>query len=420
MPDNSTLVSLFTDASYNHNTQRGGWGAWARGSKGRVYNGGPFFHECSDPAEAELLAIAEGLKMCIRGGLIMYGYGILIQTDNMRVAHMMPIWSPARNTTATQSRRSKIPQPRNEYEREAMYYIHDIEKKYGLRIMGRWIKGHNHKKAQTKRSWINELVDKLAGKGRKLADKKYYNQNLIVDNLLYKPDRKDAAKTIRDDSDDDIQSTNQLVSTPRSTKEQQVDAAWEAKTGQDDIDQHAKAIDSRQSEPFQPDMLVVDFEKMTINGRTITGRIPHALEIQNPPTKSNSNSVKGSIRETITEYPKTGEWFQVDGELYKWVPYKLKAQTIYGDGKFQKAFTHEKNDYFKWKNGSPPPGRPYILSTTGRAGVIQPKPLEEIDYSQIELRVLAHMSDNEKEEYLKLHDQTHPDYVPWLETTGEE
>ena len=251
--DNSKLVSLFTDASYNPNTERGGWGAWARGANGRVYNGGCWHRPMENgAAEAELLAIIEGLRMCIRAGLVKNGFAVLIQTDNMRAAHMMPFWSPARDTPPQMSKRGRIPQPANQYERDALYTLRQMQEEYQLRIMGRWIKGHNHKKAQTKRSWINELTDKLAGIARKQADKKYYDNHLIVNTRLYAPDKTDSKKA----------SQLSIPSNKSDDKNSQIEAAYKQREAE------------RQLESFQPDIFTVDFTKVGIRNQKMVASNP--------------------------------------------------------------------------------------------------------------------------------------------------
>ncbi len=164
---NNYLISLFTDASYNDKVLRGGWGAWARSTEGRVFNGGGMYRDVQDSSEAEYVAALEGIIMVVDSPLIQQGASILLQTDNHRVASMMPIWSPSKDTSDVSYPAKSS--PRNMNEENVFREIKHLAERWNLHILGRHIKGHTSSKKAT-RNYVNNLCDKMANQGRKRAE----------------------------------------------------------------------------------------------------------------------------------------------------------------------------------------------------------------------------------------------------------
>lgn len=61
----------------------------------------------------------------------------------------------------------------------------------------------------------------------------------------------------------------------------------------------------------------------------------------------------------MDDFPKTGQKFHANGQVYKWVPYHKSVRDIYGAGRFQRMVwsgPKEDGDFFKWKNDDPTDG----------------------------------------------------------------
>lgn len=197
-----TLISLFTDASFDHKRHTAGWGAWARHDAKRVYNGGGVNHTVKDATEAEMIAMWEGINMLRR--CLMFSDDVqddvIIQIDNMRVATCLPWWWPHdRPKGVGPSASHKRPAPRTYHERRIMEALtkFNLEHPY-VRLIGRHVKGHNRRgmREGEKRSVVNDIVDRLASRGRQMAQRQKETRGFPTDEevalfplLLYPQDR---------------------------------------------------------------------------------------------------------------------------------------------------------------------------------------------------------------------------------------
>jgi len=160
------LVSLFTDASVNHQKQSGGWGAWARSERGKVWDGGMITHHLTSSNEAEAIAVLRGAALAHHVGILMPGDTVIVQLDNQHVCRSLN-WSWEKGSPMMPQIRPDY--SRTEHEISTLDAITEFELRHNIQIASRWIKGHTN--GETPRTYVNNACDSLANKGRKMAEK---------------------------------------------------------------------------------------------------------------------------------------------------------------------------------------------------------------------------------------------------------
>lgn len=182
VPASGDLITLFADASYSDFKNRGGWGAWAKDSTTRVYNGGGLFAEMRDSTTAEILGIWEGLEMCYRNRMVGPACTILVQCDNLHAVNFMP----ATHLKGKPRRYHSPRTPRNILEHQVRVKIDRLMQVTQCQIYGRHVPGH--KNDPSARTWVNNLCDKLASKGRKMAEAHAIDPGMRMGKFIYQSD----------------------------------------------------------------------------------------------------------------------------------------------------------------------------------------------------------------------------------------
>jgi ribonuclease HI len=75
------LVTILTDASWCPDTGAAGYGYWIASGRGKR-PGGNTMRRASNPTHAEMMAIANGLTLAVKAGLVERGDDVLVQTDS--------------------------------------------------------------------------------------------------------------------------------------------------------------------------------------------------------------------------------------------------------------------------------------------------------------------------------------------------
>ncbi|MDP9155328.1 MAG: hypothetical protein M3O74_13870 [Pseudomonadota bacterium] len=75
------LVSVFADASYDHETRAGGFGCWSKSERGRHSGGGPFKSLARNSGIAEMMACLNAVHLAFVHKVAFPGDSILVQSD---------------------------------------------------------------------------------------------------------------------------------------------------------------------------------------------------------------------------------------------------------------------------------------------------------------------------------------------------
>ena len=142
----SDLLTVFTDASYCHETGAAGWAVWAkRDGRPTFFKAGSFRDKLSGPFEAELGAVANACAMLSRRQYLGGDHHVLIKTDCQEVIDRIGRFAQ-RN-------------PEGVYER---YYERIYKAKLSVRCLEiRHVKGHRGMSAGA-RFAVNERCDRAA------------------------------------------------------------------------------------------------------------------------------------------------------------------------------------------------------------------------------------------------------------------
>lgn len=141
-----TLISLFTDASFQHTTLIGGWGFWARKDNVRAWGKGKFKRPLVNSFEAEMCAIANSIVELERRQILLRDCHVLIQTDNQQAVNVFMKDHKCSSPIAV--------------EAKSLVINHAKHNQWSFTL--RWIKGHS---SGAPRQWANNFADKLAGEG---------------------------------------------------------------------------------------------------------------------------------------------------------------------------------------------------------------------------------------------------------------
>lgn len=137
------LTTLYTDASFHHETKNGGWAVWARSDRGRIVKSGPCPGYVDDSNDAELAAMFAGIYLI--GQNWSDTNRILICSDSQTALRwVLDNERSRRETTA---------------KLQKMIRKQCIE--HGFSITPRWVKGHSG--AGTTQAYLNAKCDEFAG-----------------------------------------------------------------------------------------------------------------------------------------------------------------------------------------------------------------------------------------------------------------
>lgn len=144
-------VTLYTDASSYHTSKAGAWGAVLVLPGAEHEASGPLKGDIRSSTAAEARSVANALHEFARLGLLASGDVVTIVCDNTAVVD--------RIHAGTRSKKHDI--------QEAINYARGIAERCGLKLRGRWVKGHQPKSAGGDAIY-NRRCDALAGAHSKL------------------------------------------------------------------------------------------------------------------------------------------------------------------------------------------------------------------------------------------------------------
>lgn len=147
------MVTLYTDGSYNHQNDSGGWAVWIESALGRLVHYGSCPRDlvsCSN--HAELFAIHMGLSLAVREwGEEIHGFRIRSDSEcALRHSRKGPLRSRVRDREMLRIRG----------------WIQDLYQKCGVQVLTEHVKGHQDPSLGYAFA-MNNVVDKMATRGRK-------------------------------------------------------------------------------------------------------------------------------------------------------------------------------------------------------------------------------------------------------------
>lgn len=142
-------VTIYTDASWFPEQNKGGWGFWAKSDKGRLTQHGelPKWVVCNNSAEmaAILIGIAEVLETWTNDV-----DGILVCTDSLTAIHYLKY------------RPDGVDELNRNDWLEIRKRLHGLLDTQRVKIKMRHVKGHQ--KSKTTQAWLNNKVDEFTRK----------------------------------------------------------------------------------------------------------------------------------------------------------------------------------------------------------------------------------------------------------------
>lgn len=165
-------VMIFTDASFSDQDGSAGWAAWVkRDGSASITKWGPIRAECPNPEVAETCAIANGLFLAYRDGLLRPGDIVMVQSDcAMALARVRTILPEARSNAIKDGHKVGVLKSRGRKPHPtlalALSSIKATVQNTPVSLQVRHVKGHSGK--DDGRSWVNRQVDKFAKQGRKM------------------------------------------------------------------------------------------------------------------------------------------------------------------------------------------------------------------------------------------------------------
>lgn len=163
-----TGVTLFADAAFDSKTGCAGWGAWIKGrSETSITAAGEFADLLASSIEAEIRALANGLHVAIKRGVVARGAVVMLQSDCITalawilygVANSQD--RPAEGGLPVEA--TKRPQTKAAHS-AGLRCIVDAAKAHDLIILTRHVRGHM---PGPNRQWVNRLCDAEAKKAKK-------------------------------------------------------------------------------------------------------------------------------------------------------------------------------------------------------------------------------------------------------------
>lgn len=159
------LTNVFADASFDHRLNKGGWGAVIKGdSHDWIEVSGPL-EDCPTSMEAELRALANGLQVAIKRGVVVNDSIVLLQSDCL--AALAIILGGVPGCRASQGPSDiELPVPRRPSKGVqnslAIAHIKTLVAGRSIRLLVRHNRGHAG--GNNGRSIISNRADRLAGK----------------------------------------------------------------------------------------------------------------------------------------------------------------------------------------------------------------------------------------------------------------
>lgn len=148
------ILTIYTDASYCHDTRVAGWGAWMRDSNKTYSCGGVFKCKFDSSNKAELYAIIEAIKHAHAIDWLKTASLIVIVTDSQYAKGVID--GTIVRGTETQA---------------LLRDIFGLMKVCSCRWKVNWVKGHSNNDGA--RSWVNQQCDRIARKHMQEARKQY-------------------------------------------------------------------------------------------------------------------------------------------------------------------------------------------------------------------------------------------------------
>jgi len=144
-------VTVYTDASYCHDTSVATWSFWARSSAGRIVQDGPCPRFVRDSNAAEMMAIYKATVVVLQKWHNQEIEGLLFNTDSLNAIHYLKYKSSVELNP--QNKKKEYMRIRQE-----LYVLLD---KVDCKIKFKHVKGHQ-RKGKNVRTWLNNTVDERA------------------------------------------------------------------------------------------------------------------------------------------------------------------------------------------------------------------------------------------------------------------
>lgn len=152
--DGRDVVTIFSDASFCHANQVGGWGFWMRTDTVVRRGGGPLFDVVSS-TQAEMWAVAKSLLFALEEGLIPRRARVVFGVDNQWVVDTM-------------AGRLKFEKGNKDHPCYTPYMmVQEVRKKWEVDVRCRKVKAHDSK--ADRRGYVNEVADQMAKAGLRYA-----------------------------------------------------------------------------------------------------------------------------------------------------------------------------------------------------------------------------------------------------------
>lgn len=166
-PSSATIMA---DASFCSRSRVGGWAVWmiADGLPSAIFSG-PFKTAPRGSAEAETMAIVNGMHVAVREGYVERGSEVLLQSDCMvalglirqaipsAVDRKHPAGAPTPTVRKTKAARGA---------KDALAHLVLVVTDLGLQISVRHVKGHKEGRG---RQWVNRQCDIAARREMRMA-----------------------------------------------------------------------------------------------------------------------------------------------------------------------------------------------------------------------------------------------------------
>lgn len=160
------LVTIFTDASFDHRTLDGGWASWIKSVGPGIFDSG-HLKECPTSMEAELRALAMGLHQAVARGILRTRGAAILQSDSIgALGIILGRVEGTRHSRSGGNDATVIPaalRPNKSVRAStALQHIQALVRTHQLRLIVRHVRGHQQD--DNGRSGINREVDRLARK----------------------------------------------------------------------------------------------------------------------------------------------------------------------------------------------------------------------------------------------------------------
>lgn len=152
MDDGGRLVTVFTDASFDHKTKAGGYAVWIKASWGRLQHWGRLRMKADTSQVAEAAALVNGICLAARKMDMRPGDTIVAVSDCKNAIDML-----------------RHGQGWSKQKRALVEMVRSETRARGINVVFRHVKAHTG--GTDARSWVNDWCDKRAREGRKMPAK---------------------------------------------------------------------------------------------------------------------------------------------------------------------------------------------------------------------------------------------------------